>query len=159
MRLPVLTLPLISRFSALQQSGILALLILISYFHRGARRLFSALILAFVGYKSFVPAVSLCYKIFKVHRDGTWERDGFLGDAGAGGTGGAGNTGLTFARRAKCYTGEDVEAGAKRLKRQLPATARFRRCAPSASLATYGFSETSLPVPDGLKTACIPLDR
>lgn len=65
MQLPVLTLPFISQFSALAQSGILGSLLLLSYLHKGARYLVSGLILAYVGYKTLVPISVWAYTLFK----------------------------------------------------------------------------------------------
>lgn len=65
MHLPALTFPLINKFSALTQSGILALLLLISYLHKGARYLVLGLILTYVGFKTIIPIGSWCYAIFK----------------------------------------------------------------------------------------------
>jgi hypothetical protein len=61
----ILTLPLINQFSALTQSLILALLIVVSYLHRGARYVIAGLILAFVGSKCLLPVARWGYMIFK----------------------------------------------------------------------------------------------
>ncbi|KAF8066510.1 hypothetical protein FPV67DRAFT_1190689 [Lyophyllum atratum] len=62
---PILTLPLIGHYPALHQSLILALLLLISYFHKRARYLLSGLVLLFLGYKTVVPIARVGYAVFK----------------------------------------------------------------------------------------------
>jgi hypothetical protein len=61
----ILTLPLINQFSALTQSGILALLIVVSYLHGRARYVIVGLILAFLGFKCLLPVARWGYVIFK----------------------------------------------------------------------------------------------
>ena len=61
----IFTLPLITHFSALTQSGILALFILVSYLHKGARYVIAGLILAFIGSKALLPVARWAYIIFK----------------------------------------------------------------------------------------------
>ncbi|RDB16560.1 hypothetical protein Hypma_002760 [Hypsizygus marmoreus] len=65
MQIPTIALPLISNFSALTQSGILAILLIISYLHKGARYLVSGLIFAYVGFKTIVPISRWCFAVFK----------------------------------------------------------------------------------------------
>jgi hypothetical protein len=61
----ILTLPLISHFSALTQSEILAFLIVLSYLHKGARYVIAGLILALIGSKILLPVARWGYIIFK----------------------------------------------------------------------------------------------
>lgn len=61
----ILCLPLISHFSALTQSGILALLIILSYLHKGARYIITGLVISLIGFKVLVPTVRWLYILFK----------------------------------------------------------------------------------------------
>ena len=61
----ILTLPLISHFSALTQSGILGLLIVFSYLNKGARYVIGGLIVLLIGFKVLLPIVRWAYIIFK----------------------------------------------------------------------------------------------
>lgn len=62
----ILTLPLINHFSALIQSGILGLLLIFSYLHKGARYVIAGLILLLIGFKILLPVVRWLYIIFKL---------------------------------------------------------------------------------------------
>lgn len=61
----ILSLPLINQFSALTQSGILALLLVISYVNRRARYIVLGLILAYIGAIIIIPVSKLAFTIFK----------------------------------------------------------------------------------------------